>query len=499
MGMFDFGDQFTMFDITPVENQFLLEYMPAADGDYVKVYLYGLMHCYHPSEDMSVKQAASELNLTEDKVLAAYRYWERRGLVRRVADQPPAYRYVNVKQQFFMGTATPRDPEYEAFAESVYAAFGNDRQLHGKEINQCYEWVEDLGLPPEVVLMLIQHMISIKGKGFSIASAQKLAVTLAEQHAVTIDDAEMILGRDKQVWEGSRKLLRRMGKRREPSEDEMNLYLKWLRDWGYSPDAIEVACAETTKGEPTFAYLDGILRGMMQRSGKAATSRGELEKNRQNERRRVEPLKALLAVLGVREVKINEGTLGVYDDMRALYPDEIILMAGRECARRGGTLEDVSGMLDSWQRRGLRTAEDVRAYVERFNRQTRLLKVLYEAWGKTGKPSAGDRTLVQKWQDTWGFDETMIAFCAAYATDADKPMAYLDKVLESFWKQNIHTMDAAAKARQDWQQKASEQPAAAPRRGKTVREQQYEQREYQPSAELPAWMKARLEALGDDA
>lgn len=48
MGMFGFDDQSMMFDVTPVENQFILEYMLSAQGDYVKVYLYGLMHCYHP-------------------------------------------------------------------------------------------------------------------------------------------------------------------------------------------------------------------------------------------------------------------------------------------------------------------------------------------------------------------------------------------------------------------------------------------------------------------
>ena len=54
MGLFGFDAQFAMFDATPVANQFILEYMPTARGDYVKVYLYGLMQCYHPSSDMTL-------------------------------------------------------------------------------------------------------------------------------------------------------------------------------------------------------------------------------------------------------------------------------------------------------------------------------------------------------------------------------------------------------------------------------------------------------------
>ena len=73
---FAFDERYAMFDITPVENQFILEYMPGAKGDYVKVYLYGLLCCYHPRKEMDVASMSRELGMTEDVILAAYRYWE---------------------------------------------------------------------------------------------------------------------------------------------------------------------------------------------------------------------------------------------------------------------------------------------------------------------------------------------------------------------------------------------------------------------------------------
>ena len=68
MPLFGFDEQFTLFGSIPLENQFILEYLPGAKGDYVKVYLYGLMHCYHPTQDMSLTAMARELNLTESNV-----------------------------------------------------------------------------------------------------------------------------------------------------------------------------------------------------------------------------------------------------------------------------------------------------------------------------------------------------------------------------------------------------------------------------------------------
>ena len=37
--MFDFEEGFALFDMTPVDNQFIQEYLPAAKGDDVRVYL----------------------------------------------------------------------------------------------------------------------------------------------------------------------------------------------------------------------------------------------------------------------------------------------------------------------------------------------------------------------------------------------------------------------------------------------------------------------------
>ena len=64
MGMFGFDEQSFLFDVTPVENQFLLEHMPSARGDDVKVYLYGLMCCYRQQDEgLTLQQMAQELGL----------------------------------------------------------------------------------------------------------------------------------------------------------------------------------------------------------------------------------------------------------------------------------------------------------------------------------------------------------------------------------------------------------------------------------------------------
>lgn len=486
MPMFGFDEQYAYYDVTPVDNQFILEYLPNATGDAVRVYLYGLMQCYHPQTSMTIAQMARELSLTEEAILTAYRHWERKGLVRRIADHPPAFRYISIKQLTMTGGTVPVDEAYEAFASAVYGLFGNDRRLHGSEMSRCYEWVEEMGLPADVVLCLIRHMIAQHGKNVSVMTIEKRATLLANENITTVEDAEAVLSRDKAVWDGSRAVLRRLGKRRAPSEDEQGMYRTWHVDWGFTQEDILAACAETTKGDPTFGYLGGILsrlRAQQKTAGIEAVLRQEQDANA--------PIKALLQVMNLPHATVNGGTKAVYDEMRALYPDNIILMAGKECAKRGSDFDGVMTTLKNWKSHGLETAAQVSAYMRQVDDQNDFLRMLYEVMGVSARPNAADRRLAAKWLNQYGYEMGLVTQCAAWAVGKDKPMAYLDKVLGDFHQKGITTMDAALREHAAHQQAMSAAPqAAAPARTKSVEQQQYTQREYRDSDDaLDAMMK----------
>ena len=176
MAMFSFDEQAALFDVTPLPNQFILNYLPEASGDAVRVYLFGLVACYHHEAISDLQQMARELNMTEDDIRAAYRYWERKGLVQRVADNPPQYRYQNIYQVMMTGAQAQIDPAYEQFAEAIYGVFDNDRRLHGKDVSQCYEWVEQMRLPPDVVIAMMRHMVQKHGKNVSMKKAEQMAM-----------------------------------------------------------------------------------------------------------------------------------------------------------------------------------------------------------------------------------------------------------------------------------------------------------------------------------
>ena len=461
--MFEQDAQFRIFGVTPVENLFLVEYMPAANGDYVKVYLSGLFHSMQGDTQFGITDMAAELNLKEADVEAALRYWERRRLVARISDKPPVYRFFHLGQHMLTGQdAFNGDTAYITFYEAVNALFGSRRKLKNQEITLAYEWVQDLGLRQEVVLMMLNYLIDTRGVSFSFKAAQSLAVTMREAGIQSTEDAEGYLNHSKRIHDGARAVLRRFSLRRQPSEDELNLYRVWTETWGFTDEAILAACAETVKAQnPSFGYLNGILSSLRKRttaaSGKQVAQHLETQSQRQRNAQEV------LRTLGAR---VNASAIqAAYDALAERFPHALILLAAGEVTAQEGMFQDIEPLLESWQAQGIADEAAARKSLAVLHRHDGLLKRLMDAAGQKGQPTLYDREQLVSWLNA-GHSEALLLAAAAQARSARVKMPYINKVLERWRAAGITTPEAAL----------ASAPAATP--GKKVGAQQYTQRQY---------------------
>ncbi len=483
MALFDADRAGVLWDSVALPNAFIIEYMPTAPENYVKVYLYGLMYTRYAcaAEGLTVAGLAKELGMEESEILAAFQYWERARLVTRTQDKPPSFTYLNVQQAMMGRQAAPVDEKYMEFAQALYAVFGDRRKLHGGETQLCYEWVEQLGLPGEVVLMLVQHLASTRGVNFSFKAAQKMALELVERHIVTIDDAEQFFARSQAAWDGTRKVLRRMSKYRPPTVDEIDLYLKWTQEWGFQPKAIEVACAEMTGGDPSFKYLDSILRGIHGRSGRTETSAVQLEKQLNREREEGADIREVIQAAGLKIGVNHPAVRESYQKMVTMIDHDAVVLAAREISRskKNQSLQKLEELVEKWHQKGIQSADDVKNYLALVKKQNAFLTKLFTVMGSEFSPSPADRELLSKWRQEWAFSDAVLTEVAGYSRGKSSPMAFMNKVLESFHTQGIATVEDAQKAHDRHAQ--DYQPAPRAKRGKTVIEQQYNQREYDPA------------------
>ena len=437
-----FDDSAALFDSTPVENMFITEYMLRAPGDFVKVYLYALMLCYHPTPRMSLSSMARDLDMTEEDVERAFKYWARDGLVRQVGDNPVSFTLFNLKQLTLTQAENPGDKLYnQKFIEEAERIL--KRTLQPEEINLINDWIQVLELPEEVVLMLLQiEMENSRGR-VSISIAGRRAKEWAQSGIRTVDDVEKIVVMGREREQQLRKLLARLGQRRTPSEDEKAMYKTWIDEWGFTPEAVQEACRETTKGTPTMAYLNGILMRQHQLGRHEVIA---LETGMQTEHEARNFAREVYAGLGVT------GKTPTQDDLAAIETwheqganDELILLAVKAAHGKsgGGNMDDVDNYLQDWRRRGLTTPEAVRAESARTRMLNGQLREIYAAAGVEKRPNAPDRDLLCRWAGEMGMTQELIVQAAEYARGAGSPMMLIGRILRDWSCAGISTLEAA--------------------------------------------------------
>lgn len=425
--MFQQDDQLRSFGVTAVENLFITEYLPHADGDKVRVYLLGLYRSMTGSQDYGIPELAQELGLDLGQVEAALRYWERRRLVERVGDKPPSYVFHHIGHRFLTGQdGFIADKPFVEFSEAVYTQFGDRRKLRPNDIAEAFEWVADFALPQEVILMLLNHFADTRGVNFSFKRARETAALMRDEGISTPEDAEIFFSHSKRSHDGTRAVLRQLGIRRLPSEPELQLYRKWTMDWHFDEDAILAACQQTTAANhPSFAYLDSILERLSRQGGKKSSAR--VEAQLQAEEATLSQVKEVLDILGIRVSA--PAVAPAYQALNQSFAHPLILLAARSVQVGRGLFEDLEPKLMAWQTLGLDSEQKVRAHLNELNAYKPLMSQVFERSGMSGQPRELDLMRAKEWLGK-GFSQERILEAAEKARDARQKLAYMHSVLE---------------------------------------------------------------------
>lgn len=478
MAFCQFSDTFALFDCTPVENLFIQEYMLRAPGDCVKVYLYGLMQCYHPTQSMSIEVMAKDLGMEVEAVRRAFQYWERERLVACVGDNPRTYAYANLKQmQLTIADPTNDLYKYKDFNQALERMFEKKRKLYEQDYRRIYDWIEVFGLPQEVVLQLIGFMVDAYGVRFSFDTADKIAQEWANAGIQTLEEAEEMTRSSKELRRGLLRVLRKLGQRRNPTQVEEEYYEKWTRRWGMSVDAILEACNETIKGtNPSMGYLDAILMRQWQ---KGNINKTDMEKSREREREQMERVSTVLAALGRYGKPTQEDVRSVEGWLEMGFEHAVVVRAAAGVHAKGSaSMEAVEHRLAQWHEMGLHTGDALEAYLDTARADNQALAPVFAACALDRRMVRADREMLRRWRDEWKLPEALWTLAAQYARGSRSPMQLIDKILSSWHAQGIRDEEAAKREHAAHSGEGWQTPAAATRPVREVAQHRYEQRTY---------------------
>ncbi|WP_303857303.1 DnaD domain protein [Aminicella lysinilytica] len=268
-----------------IENIFINEYLPAAPGDYVKVYIYGYMYAEFGLE-MTDKVMAKQLGIPEKKIIDAWNYWEKMGAIKKLyvdsaGDIDFTVEFINLKELMY-GKSTEAIPEEHEPSPEI---FGNDqikkvfdrveqlmaRSLSSTEVTRILSWMTDDKVPPEVMLYGISYCLE-KHKS-SLNYIESVLRNWMKDGLYTVDAVNEHLQDVDQRFYQYRRVLKALGFNRNATEAEKQMMDNWFDSLGYNMDRVLEACTKTVGiSSPNFSYVNKVLQNWKDEAAKRGDS-----------------------------------------------------------------------------------------------------------------------------------------------------------------------------------------------------------------------------------
>lgn len=279
-------------NVTLVSNNFIDEYMPKANGEFVKVYLYLLRILTTSPSVFSLEVLADILNCTEKDIARALKYWEQEklltisydsnqnisnislkniettSLIEKKASSPMASKDFSKNEiseapkTFSKEKITPDRmkelKKQEGVTQLIYIA----EQYLGKtlsptELQTLMYFYDELKMSPELIEYLIEYCVSNNHRKMRYIESVALAWT--ENDITTVEAARNSSANFSKDYFT---IFKFMGiDKRKPIESEVNFMNLWIHEYGFDMDVIKEACNRTvlSTGQSSFPYADKIL------------------------------------------------------------------------------------------------------------------------------------------------------------------------------------------------------------------------------------------------
>lgn len=316
----DFGN-FRIPAVTLVANEFIDRYMPSANGEYVKVYLYLLRHA---GEEVGQAEIADALELTEGDVRRALIRWQRDGLLTaeetETAGADTGRRNKEKEDKGRAGTAgkdidradagksdteradtgradtgrtaaagaeapgTDRSPgaapqeqkeelipvpdkssvdftklrQNDEFTMLLYIVQRYLSRIFSQTDSETVAYLYDVLKMPAELIEYLAELCAQRGKT-SLRYFESIALDWYRNGITTVEQAKE-RGTNPSAEEYA--VMKAFGlKGRNPGTEEQKLMRKWFGEYGFTKEIVQEACGRTLlrTHEPSFPYADRIL------------------------------------------------------------------------------------------------------------------------------------------------------------------------------------------------------------------------------------------------
>ena len=317
----------TLFEDINIPELFVSNHLTNANGDYVKLYLYCMFISKH-NGDISPLDLSKKLSLPLSTVEQGLKYWEENGVMTR---KQKNYILNDLKQQEIGKLYTPK---LTSLPEDAVKNTSKNVQRTKiiNAINSMFfqgvmspTWYTDIDtlfakykFEEDVVYSLFQYCFDRQ------ALHRKYLFTVADAWAqsgiVTMEDVDNYYSQFEKTNQMKKSIGKKLGFVRNLSEYEEAYVNKWVNDFNYPLDIIEIALKKTTsKTNPSFDYIDKILTDWHERKLNSVSDINEFLKTQREKQKEFKPLDLTSAQSGKTIQKYHNNVNSQLTDLSQFY------------------------------------------------------------------------------------------------------------------------------------------------------------------------------------
>ena len=317
----------TLFEDINIPELFVSNHLTNANGDYVKLYLYCMFISKH-NGDISPLDLSKKLSLPLSTVEQGLKYWEENGVMTR---KQKNYILNDLKQQEIGKLYTPK---LTSLPEDAVKNTSKNVQRTKiiNAINSMFfqgvmspTWYTDIDtlfakykFEEDVVYSLFQYCFDRQALHrnylFTVADAW------AQSGIVTMEDVDNYYSQFEKTNQMKKSIGKKLGFVRNLSEYEEAYVNKWVNDFNYPLDIIEIALKKTTsKTNPSFDYIDKILTDWHERKLNSVSDINEFLKTQREKQKEFKQLDLTSAQSGKTIQKYHNNVNSQLTDLSQFY------------------------------------------------------------------------------------------------------------------------------------------------------------------------------------
>ena len=271
------NDESILFSYTKLPDVFFTEYFSQTPGDYIKVYLC-MVFLSKYGKDIKINDLSKKLALSFPIIQEAIKYWEDLGAITK---KTTGY-IINNLQEIELNKLYK--PKVSLSASDIEKNEKNKYRASAIEtINSSFfqgimspSWYSDIDLWFKKFLFDEQVMIALfnycyKKSALHKNYVQAVADAWNKNNIKTFSDLETYFENQEKMNKIKKAISKKLGITRALTEYENSYIEKWIVDFGFSLDVIEIALKKTTsKANPSFDYIDKLISNWHEHNLKTA-------------------------------------------------------------------------------------------------------------------------------------------------------------------------------------------------------------------------------------